>query len=194
MNDAGRAVRLLSLVVAKGERKVMRYFVVLTLSLILFSLPVVAQDVPRAEVFGGYQFTRLEGGVNANGWNASVTGNASRWFGVAADFSGLYKSISGVNVNAYTYTFGPVISFNREGPVNPFVHALFGGAHLSASIPGIGSGSTSGFTMMFGGGADAKLNRNFAVRVVQADWVYYRFSGTSSSKNLRLSTGIVVRF
>jgi hypothetical protein len=166
---------------------------VLVLSLGL-CLPIAAQSVPVAEVFGGYQFTRLEGGINANGWNASVTGNANRWFGLAGDFSGVYKSIGGVNANVYTYTFGPVVSLNHEGTVNPFVHGLFGGAHLGASISGVGSGSTNGFVMMFGGGADAKVRRRFAVRVIQADWVYYRFSGVSSSKNVRISSGIVVRF
>jgi len=139
----------------------MRHFVILALSLSLFSLPLAAQETPKAEIFGGYQFTRLEGGVNANGWNASLTGNISPWFGVAGDFSGTYKSEGGVSASVYTYTFGPVISLNHKGDVNPFVHALFGGARLGASISGVGSGSTSGFTMMVGGGVDAKLNRRF---------------------------------
>jgi len=172
----------------------MRNFVIFGLLLGLVSLPALAQDFPKAEIFGGYQFTRLEGGINANGFNASLTGNANRWFGVAADFSGTYKTISGINASVYTYTFGPVVSANHEGVVNPFVHALFGGAHLGASVSGIGSGTANGFTMMFGGGADAKVSRHFAVRVIQADWVYYRFSGMSSNKNVRVSTGIVLRF
>ncbi len=174
----------------------MRYLVVIMLSVGLLAIPLLAQEseVPKVEIFGGYQFSHLEGSVNANGWNASVTGNANRWLGGTADFSGVYKTISGVNANAYTYTFGPVVSLNHEGIVNPFVHALFGGAHLSASIPGVASGSTNGFTMMFGGGVDAKVHKNFAVRVAQVDWVYYRFSGIDSSKNVRVSTGVVLRF
>jgi hypothetical protein len=48
--------------------------------------------------------------------------------------------------------------------------------------------------MMFGGGADVKLNQLLAVRLIQADWVYYRFSGDSESHNVRVSTGIVLRF
>ena len=174
----------------------MRYFVIVALTFGLLCLPLAAQEseYPKAEIFGGYQFSHIEGNVNANGWNASITGNANRWVGVAADFSGAYKTVSGVHANMYTYTFGPVVSLNHEGVINPFVHALFGGAHLGASIPGVASGSTNGFSMMFGGGVDARVHKNFAVRVAQLDWVYYRFSGLDSSKNMRLSTGIVLRF
>jgi opacity protein-like surface antigen len=120
---------------------------------------------------------------------------------VTADISGSYKTINvgGVNVDTkiYSYTGGPVVSLNSRGKVNPFVHALFGGAHVSgsASVEGSsGSASDNGFTMMFGGGVDVKVNRALAVRLVQADWVSYRFSGQSESHNVRLSTGIVFRF
>jgi hypothetical protein len=155
-------------------------------------------------VFGRYQYLHFGGSgtdVNANGWNASLTGNFNKWFGVAADFSGAYKTINvgGVNVDTkvYSYTGGPVVSLNSGGKVNPFVHALFGGTHLSgsASFGGVsGAGSDNGFTMMFGGGADVKLNKALAVRLIQADWVSYRFSGVSESHNVRVSTGIVLRF
>ncbi len=174
----------------------MSKFVVLIVLLGLLSVPMMAADYPKALVFGGYQYTRLGGGsgTNVNGWNASLTGNFNDWFGVAGDFSGSYKTVSGVSANVYTYSGGPVVALNSGGKVNPFVHALFGGAHLGASISGVGSGGINGFTMMFGGGADVKLNRLFALRLFQADWVYYRFSGQSESKNARISTGIVLRF
>jgi len=170
----------------------------------LFLVPLTAEETPKAEIFGGYQYARvnidetIDGdsvheGFNFNGWNASLTGNFNKWFGVAADFSGAYKSIEGVSIKAHTYTFGPVISLNREGTVNPFVHALFGGAHLSAGFGDL-SGGTNGFAMMMGGGADAKLSPHLAVRVIQADWVYYRFEGVSLNKNVRISTGLVFRF
>lgn len=163
----------------------------------LLSFAAVAQEgsgTPKAEIFGGYQFTHINGGYNANGWDTSVAGNFNNWLGVAADFSGTYKTVSGVSVNNYTYTFGPVVSLNHSGKLNPFVHGLFGGSRLSASLTGVGSGSTNGFTMMFGGGADARMSQHFAFRLGQVDWVYYSFSGNSSGKNMRLSTGIVVRF
>jgi hypothetical protein len=165
----------------------------------------MAQDTPKAEVFGGYQYTHINvdtsqtqsggsgTGFSFNGWNASLTGNFNKYFGVAADFSGAYKSMSGVSVKIHTYTFGPVLSLNHEGTINPFVHALFGGAHGSASFEGTGSG-TNGFSMMMGGGVDAKVSPRLAIRAIQADWVYYRFEGIGQSKNVRISTGVVFRF
>ena len=174
----------------------MRKLLVLALLVGLFSLPVMAQDYPKAEIFGGYQYLHLGGSgtdVNANGWNASLTGNFNDWFGVVGDFSGSYKTVSGVSASVYSYTGGPVVSLNHKGKVNPFVHALFGGAHVGAGYSGA-SASENGFTMMFGGGADVKLNQTFAYRLFQADWVSYRFNGVSENSNVRISTGIVVRF
>ncbi|HYL13717.1 MAG TPA: outer membrane beta-barrel protein [Terriglobales bacterium] len=165
----------------------------------LLSAFAIAQEgeTPKAEIFGGYQYTRVSGGgtgINANGWNASLTGNFNQHLGVAADFSGAYKTISGVSFKVYSYTFGPVVSLNHSGKINPFVHALFGGAHAAADAGVFGAGSDNGFTMAMGGGVDARVSRNFAIRVVQADWVYYHFSGVGESKNARISTGVVLRF
>lgn len=157
----------------------MRQLMSLALFLGLLSLPVVAQDFPKAEVFGGYQFTHFEGDVNANGWNASLTGNVNRWFGVAADFSGAYKS----GQHVHTYMFGPVFSA-RSDKMTPFAHALFGGA----------SDGTTAFAMAFGGGVDMKVTDRVAFRLIQGDWLVTRAEGFTSKKNARISTGIVFRF
>jgi hypothetical protein len=89
------------------------------------------------------------------------------------------------------------------GKVNPFAHALFGGVRLTGSEFGV-SASLNGFTMMFGGGVDAKIAPRIAVRLIQADWVYYHFGSRTiagleipsftQSNNVRISTGIVFRF
>jgi hypothetical protein len=155
----------------------MRQLMILALSLGLLSLPAMAQDFPKAEIFGGYQYTHLEPSIDANGWNASLTGNVDRWFGITADFSGAYKSAG----HFHTYMFGPVFSA-RTDKVTPFAHALFGGA----------SGGT--FAMAFGGGADVKMADKVAFRLVQADWLVLRSEGFTSKKNVRVSTGLVFRF
>jgi hypothetical protein len=170
----------------KGEsmKTILGFMVVMS----LLSLPLMAQDYPKAEIFGGYQYLHLGNGadINANGWNVSLTGNFNNWFGVAGDFSGAYKNGGRV----YSYTGGPVVSLNSAGKVNPFVHALFGGANFG----GGGLSSINAFTMMFGGGADVKVDKAFAVRLIQADWVYYRNAGVGESHNVRVSTGLVIRF
>jgi len=137
----------------------------------------------KAEIFGGYQFTHLQTAFNANGWNASLTGNFKHVLGITADFSGAYKD----RVSAYTYTFGPVLTA-RLPVVQPFVHALFGGMTLS------GGGSTTGFAMLLGGGLDLGLRKGIGFRIVQADWVATHFNDNWQKRNVRVSTGIVLKF
>ncbi len=56
----------------------MRKLLLVTSSLMAFALSAAAQkEFPSAEVFGGYQFTHLQPSLDANGWNAAVTGNQS---------------------------------------------------------------------------------------------------------------------
>jgi hypothetical protein len=140
-------------------------------------------EAQKAVIFGGYQYTHLDPSWNGNGWNAALTGSFSPWLGIRADFSGAYKS----GLKFHTYTFGPEIAL--PAPIlKPFFHALFGGATSSA-----GGSSSTGFDMMYGGGVDYGQGP-LAFRVVQFDWMVTRFSGVTDKKNVRASTGIVLRF
>jgi len=159
----------------------MRTFCICLAILILSA--VAANAAPKAELFGGYQFTHLDSGPNMNGWNAALTGNFNSWFGVTADFSGVYGS----GLKFYTYTFGPEVHAHLP-VVKPFAHALFGGARASASGVGV-----NGLDMLLGGGIDAG-HGPLAFRVVQFDWMTTRFSGFTDHKNVRVSTGLVLRF
>jgi hypothetical protein len=175
-------------------RKSIPFFVVL--GLFLVPLRLMAQDTPKAEVFGGYQYLHLGGdftGINANGWDASITGNITKHFGITGDFSGAYKTVSGVSGHLYTYGGGPVIAYDFGGKVNPFAHAIFGGFTLNAGFGGT-SASTNGFAMKIGGGVDVEVNRTVAIRLAQLDWNYYHAQGTSESKNVSFAAGIVLRF
>jgi len=177
----------------------------------LLSLPLMAQDYPRVEVFGGYQYlysgANTVNGVsvpsqNFNGWDAALTGKLTRDFGVEGDFGGAYATISGVSNHVYTYTGGPIVSLST-GMIRPFAHALVGGIHLTSSEFGV-SASQTGLTAMAGGGVDVRVDRAIALRLVQADWLYYRFGSQtvagvtvpaySQNNNVRVSTGIVLRF
>lgn len=149
----------------------------------LVSLAAVAQETPKPEVFGGYQFTSLDPSWNASGWNASASAYVTRWLGVTGDFSGAYSS----GTKFHTYTFGPVVS-THKGNFSPFVHALFGGGHASDSLA-----STSGFVMMVGGGVDLG-HQKMAFRLGQFDWMSTRFSGFTDNNNFRFSSGVLFRF
>jgi len=160
----------------------------------MFSLAAVAQErAPRAEFFGGYQYTRFDGGLNANGWDTTLTGNLNRWFGAAADFSGAYKSQNGVSFNNYTYTFGPVVSLRRNETFTPFAHFLVGGFHSSAAAGSL-SASGSGLAMMLGGGVDVKVTPRVALRAIQFDWLSLHSNGQSDNNNARISTGLLFRY
>lgn len=174
----------------------MRKFFGFALFLAMFSLAAFGQEAgsaPKAEIFGGYQYTRFDGGLNANGWDTALTGNLNRWFGVAADFSGAYKSQNGVSFDNYTYTFGPVISWRHNQAFTPFTHFLAGGVRSSSSFSGL-SASSNGFAMMFGGGVDINASRRFAFRAIQFDWLSLHSNGTSDNNNMRISTGLLLRY
>ena len=172
------------------------------LVVVLFCCAALAQEAPRAEVFGGYQFLRANSGItglnsfNLNGWNASAAGYVNDYFGVKADFSGSYgtPSIAGVGIQTrlHTYMFGPVVRYTKAPKFTPFAHALFGGGHISGSAFGV-SASDNGFTWAAGGGIDVSANRLVSIRVAQLDFLQTRVAGTNQD-NFRYSAGVVLKF
>jgi hypothetical protein len=149
-----------------------------------------AEDHPKAELFGGYQYTLvgIAPGISANGWNAAVTGNVNRWFGVTADLSGAYHTVIGTGLRAHTYTFGPTFAL-RGDRVTPFAHLLLGGFH--SSVAGLSFG-LNGFAMMAGGGVDVRVWKTVSVRPFQLDWLLWHAAGFSERKNARISSGVVI--
>jgi Outer membrane protein beta-barrel domain len=161
----------------------------------LFAASAMAAEsgsYPKAEFFGGYQYSHLEGGVNANGFDLAVNGNFNNYFGVAADLGSSFTTQSGVSVHNYTYTFGPQLSLRANKGYTPFVHALIGGDHASASAGGI-SVTGNGMAVFAGGGVDININQYMAFRG-SADWMMLHNSGNTSSKNFRMPIGIVFKF
>jgi hypothetical protein len=175
----------------------------LTLVLLEIGLcrPVLAQNLPAAEVFGGYSYLNvdtngLSSRQSANGWEASVAGSVNRWFAVESDFAGYYKNILGVSVRDYSYTAGPRFNYRDMRSATIFAHALVGGDHLSGSYSGL-SGSQDGFAAAFGGGVEWKVAARWAVRG-SSDYVLTRhniFGGSAfTQNNYRASVGVVYMF
>jgi opacity protein-like surface antigen len=182
-----------------------------------------AQEAPKAEVYGGYSFANLElpgARANANGWNASVTANFNRWFGLVTDFGGLYGASTSMtvvvpctapctprtfrdsfNAKVHTFLFGPQFSWRRE-KFTLFAHFLAGGARFNSTatfrliVPPESANqfSSSNFAaaLALGGGVDYKLGDRWAWRV-QTDYLQSALF-TTTQNNFRLSTGIVIRF
>src|SRR5437762_12845647 len=134
--------------------------------------PALAQ---RVEIFRGAQFEHLQPSYNAAGWNASLTGNFKHVLGITGDFSGVYNSRR-TNSSVYTYTVGPVLTA-RLPVVQPFVHALFGGATISTR-----GTSDNAFAMLVGGGLDIGLRKGIGLRLVQADWLMTKFGDQTQDR------------
>jgi opacity protein-like surface antigen len=156
-------------------------------------LPVMAQDIPKAEVFGGYTWA----GGNFHGWNSSVTGNVTKRFGIVADFSGQYgNEFEGsilVKEDAHSFLFGPRFSF-RGKRLTPFVYALLGVTrfHQSATVSGQKfSASDSGFSSALGVGLDVRVNDRVAIRAFQIDYFRPNFFGEAHNRG-RLAFGVVL--
>ncbi len=161
----------------------MRKLAFLALLLAGFAVPAVAQDHSTADVFFGYSLVRSDG-VNFHGANGSVAVNFNDWFSIAGDISGHSGPL---DTRLVVYTFGPQVTYGRSAKIAPFAHALFGGAHASAS--GI---SDNGFAMNLGGGLDWNATDRIGVRLIQADALVTRF-GLNSSTDARLSFGVLFR-
>jgi Outer membrane protein beta-barrel domain len=170
----------------------MRKLLWVALACALFALPSHAQTTPAADASVGYSFLRLTGsnGVNLNGVSGSVSYNANDWFGLVGDLGVYHGSPSGVGFTATTYTFGPRFTYRRDSEVQPFVQALFGGSHLSASYGGFGATSNP-FAYSIGGGADLPLGGNDRVGL-RPEFDYFGFrSNGSTSNSVRLSVALV---
>jgi hypothetical protein len=108
----------------------------------------------------------------------------------------------------FTYNVGPQIKFHRAEHVEPFVEALFGGAHsnfygsLFHNCVGCvvsKSPSNNAFDFIIGGGIDIKISQHFVVRPAEVDYLLTRFgnnftAGNNNQSNFRYQAGVVFRF
>lgn len=185
----------------------MRKFWCLLGLLLLFSVAASAQDNPKADVFLGYSYLRVNPGTisgipgfNLNGGVGSVNYSRGHSLGVVGEFGGYHVgSIGGVPVSGtlLTYLFGPRFTYHSGSRISPFAHVLFGGAHVNGSAFG-GTTSANSFAVAIGGGVDAKVAEHVAVRLGQFDYLLTRFdisgTGRTSQNNLRYTGGIVFRW
>ena len=170
----------------------------------LFAGMASAQIPTSGNVFFGYSYYNSDllslGRSSFNGWNGSLEGRVFPFVGLVADISSNYGSedlpilcpqpiCPAVNVSTHerNFLFGPRVSAS-VGKFRPFAEALFGAGHASLN----GGGSDTSFATALGGGLDYKIIRPLAWRF-EGDYVQTRFFGTTQN-NVRLSTGIVLRF
>ncbi len=121
------------------------------ITLLCCPLTLLAQEVPRVEVFTGYSYLRASDSrsqrVNQNGWDLSVAANFSRSFSIVADLSNHYGikgdvfdpatgafSPIGTGGKGFSFLFGPRASYRGVSSLTPFAHMLFGGMRASKLV------------------------------------------------------------
>jgi len=172
--------------------------------LMLIPFALMAQDVPKAELYTGFSYLRLEK-TNQMGWDAAIAGTINKNLAIVADASGYYGSDSNT-VNGITTKFdrsfhsilvGPRVSDPR-GRFNPFAQALFGWTREHEKF-NISSGttpiltpnvSTNAFGVSLGGGLDYKLNSSAALRILQVDYMLFH-ANSEKLQGVRLGGGLV---
>jgi hypothetical protein len=141
-----------------------------------------------------------------NGGGADLTVTFWKGLGIAAALTGDHASnvAPGVDISKISYMFGPRYTYKpwilkvRRGSklhIQVFGEGLFGDAHaFNSSFPtGIGlKSSADSYAMQIGGGLHVFVSKNFAVRVLQADYVRTALpNGTSDVQDdLRLGFGV----
>lgn len=123
---------------------------------------------------------------------------------VGVRFQPPFVSIDHQTTRTGTALFGPRFFLRRE-KMTLFAHGLAGVVRTRTSsesrnvsvfglplLPSSFSYSDNTFAYGFGGGIDLNVNRRFAIRILQADYLRARIEGTGNQ--LRLQSGVVVRF
>jgi len=206
-----------------------KYFVLLGVLLLTAGLALAQEgNYPKVETSPEFMYIRtpisftvpgsptFKQSFNCAGGGGTFAYNVTSLLGLAADMGGctyfgqtLGPPIStDVSGNAFTFLFGPRLTFRNRSRVEPFIDVNFGGTRLGLTCnnnvanlcPGNPSSSTTAFAMTAGAGFDIKLNKKVALRLVQADYLYTHFGNGCSSplcsgneqNSFRLKSGIVI--
>ena len=165
----------------------------------------------RMELAAGYSYLHSNappggcGCFNLNGGNATFAWPVKPGsFALVGDFTIAHAgtiSTTGDSLTLSTFTAGGrYLPKLGHSSLQPFGQALIGLAHSSGTLvqgsnPGAANAGAA-FAANFGGGLDLAASRRFSVRIIEADYLLTTFDNGSNNhqNNLRISTGVVVRF
>jgi outer membrane immunogenic protein len=177
----------------------MKKFIAVGIFFLLGAVAAFAQDLPRTEVYLGYQFARINSAINvpafsANGGLGEIAFNFNKVFSGVASFPAIHNgNINNLHVDQtlFGYMFGPRVHF-RFGRLTPFGEALFGASYDTRSFrvpntffsPVLGQpvtvttrfvNSSTAFSMAVGGGLDLPINHRLSFRPIKLDYYLTRF-------------------
>ena len=171
----------------------MKKIVMLAAMLFIASLAAYAQDdYAKFELTGTLTVLRADIDILDNetmvGWGVSGQYNVNRWFGIVAEYTashgasgpydltqdGTVYHIPELDTRVQTFLAGPRLSY-RTQHVTVFTHWLLG-AGTNKLDDDIGEYNYDSYTnwqfaMAVGGGVDVNVNKRFAIRVGQFDWL-----------------------
>jgi outer membrane immunogenic protein len=141
------------------------------------------------------------------GGNGTFAWPVSRWhFSPVADITVANTSTAHVASSSYSLTMSTFTAGGRYyvpahlGQFAPFGEALVGVAHASGSLvqapnPGA-SNAGAALAAQAGGGLDLNTSPRFALRLVEADYLFTGFNNSADNhqNNVRLAAGIILRF
>jgi len=158
--------------------------------------------------------------ATTTGFQTSIIRNFSKHIGIKGDFSAHFGNDSGrtpftactptcttvtqdfqFKTRVYNFLAGPEFKARNSTRFTPFVHALAGVAHTSASFTSTGSGgnfllkkSDSTFAMALGGGLDIRAGKRVSFRgTMDYNPVFIRDSGNDRRDLVRISLGVLFR-
>ena len=128
--------------------------------------------------------------ANAVGINTSVVYFTNDWFGVEGDITAVFAPTISANehVKIATYGAGPKIA-RRQKQWEPWLHAIFGGAHEQPQV--IGQNRNS-YAIKAGGGGDYRWNPRISFRL-EGDYVRTGFF-SQSQNSFQIAGGVVFHF
>lgn len=166
-----------------------------------------SNGAPKAEVYTGYSYLRIEGS-DLHGGNIAIAGYVNDNLGIVGEFTGHFNEESSSigaaqttsSLNLISAMGGVHVTDRSKGWIAPFAHALFGATRINADVrvsqPGFPSSvtnnATTGFTTALGGGLDISMAM-VGIRLIQADFLLIRSDGFKH-EGARLSAGLVWRF
>jgi opacity protein-like surface antigen len=203
---------------------------------LLFGTMTYAQDDHKIEITGNYSYIHANPQNNniiptfsLNGGGGSAAFYFSKYIGIQAEFEGYGSFTHNIVIpagnpacnsesaclisaqgNLFTYNVGPIVKF-RTGHFEPFVEAMFGGAHSNfygnlykdcvagGCVNLHSSPSNNAFDFIIGGGIDIPVTSHIAIRPAQFDYVLTRFgnsltAGNNNQSNFRYQAGVQFRF
>jgi hypothetical protein len=165
--------------------------------------------ITKYELSGGWAFRTYYAPslttLGTNGWYASLDYNKFTWLGFVAEGvgTGYTQGLLNGQTKIYTFQAGPQLYPLRHRKLTPFGHFLYGVGYYRLSVAAYGGFAANTITYVVGswqagGGLDLALRQQWAVRLIQFDYMTANFyPNTAAYTNrglLRFSTGVVYHF